>query len=137
MRQFAERLIAHEIRGKSAADLKVPVAFVVCEKLRPHLATLMGNAGFRVLLSRALSLASSEVPWLRAVRVQADGSLAGLEEVEAQVQPGEFAEDSVVLLAQLLTLLAAFIGENLTIRVVGQVWPKMPLEDLDAGQGKK
>ena len=36
--------------------------FLVCEKLRPHLAMLMGNAGFRALLSRALALAKAEVP---------------------------------------------------------------------------
>ena len=97
----------------------------------------MGNGGFRALLSRALALANAEVPWLRAVQVKADGSLEGLEELHAQLDPDEFFEGRVVLLAQLLGLLVAFIGENLTLRLVREVWPKVPLDDLDFGNGGK
>ena len=137
MRDFAKRLIAYETGGNKSSGTKTPAAFHVCEKLRPHLATLMGNAGFRALLSRALALASAEVPWLRAVHVKADGSLEGLEELHAQLDPEEFAEGRVVLLAQLLGLLVAFIGEDLTLRLVREVWPKLPLNDLDFGKGDK
>jgi hypothetical protein len=43
----------------------------------------------------------------------------------------------VVLLAQLLGLLVAFIGENLTLRLMREVWPKVPLNELDfASEGK-
>ena len=75
MRNFAKRLIADEARGNKAAATKNAADFNACEKLRPNLATLMGNAGFCALLSRALALAQAEVPWLRAVKVNADGSL--------------------------------------------------------------
>jgi len=131
MRDFAERLIALETRGNEASETRTPAAFHVCEKLRPHLATLMGNGGFRALLSRALALANAEVSWLRAVHVKADGSLEDLEELHEQVAPAEFFEGKVVLLAQLLGLLVAFIGENLTLRLVREIWPKAPLNDLD------
>ena len=137
MRDLAQRLIAYETRGNKSSETKTPAAFLVGEKLRPHLATLMGNAGFRALLSRALALANAEVPWLRAVHVKADGSLEGLDELEAQVDPEEIFEGSVVLLAQLLGLLVAFIGENLTLRLVREVWPKLSLNDLDFGKGDK
>jgi circadian clock protein KaiC len=43
----------------------------------------------------------------------------------------------VALLAQLLGLLVAFIGENLTLRLVREVWPKAPLNDLDLVKGTK
>ena len=72
MRDFAERLIAYETRGNNLSETKPLAAFLVDEKLRPHLATLMGNVGFRALLSRSLALTNAEVPWLRAVRVKAD-----------------------------------------------------------------
>jgi len=39
----------------------------------------------------------------------------------------------VTLLAQLLGLLVTFIGEALTVRLVREVWPKVPLDDLDFG----
>jgi hypothetical protein len=137
MRDFAGRLIAYETRGNKSSETKTPAACLVSEKLRPHLATLMGNVGFRALLSRALALANTGVPWLRAVQVKADGSLEGLDELEAQVDPDEIFEGCVVLLAQLLGLLVAFIGENLTLHLVREVWPKLSLHDLDFGKGDK
>jgi hypothetical protein len=56
--------------------------------------------------------------------------LEGLDELAAQVDPKEIAEGSIVLVAQLLGLLVAFIGENLTVRLVREVWPKLSLSDL-------
>ncbi len=137
MRNFAKRLMTYETLGNKSSQTQIPAAFQVSEKLRPHLATLMGNAGFRALLSRALAVANAEVPWLRAVHVKADGSLEGLEELHAQLDPDEFLEGRVVLLAQLLGLLVAFIGENLTLRIVREVYPKPSLNNLDFGKGDK
>ena len=137
MRDLSQCLIAYETRGNKSSETKTPAACLVGEKLRPHLAALMGNVGFRALLSRALALANAEVPWLRAVHVKADGSFEGLDELEAQVDPEEIFEGCVVLLAQLLGLLAAFIGENLTLHLVREVWPKLSLKDLDFGKGDK
>ena len=135
MRDFAERLIACETRGNKSSGTKTPAAFPVCEKLRPHLATLMGNTGFRALLSRALARAETDVPSLRAMQVNADGSLAGLEKPDVQAEPEERARGSLVLVAQLLDLLVAFIGEKLMLRIVCDVWPKLSLNDFDFGKG--
>ena len=137
MRKFANRLIAHETRGNKSSEAKPPAVFHVCEKLRPHLAIFMGNAGFCALFARSLTLAGAEVPWLRAVHLNVDGSVEGWDELEAQVDPKEMPEGEVVLLAQLLGLLVAFIGEDLTVRLVREVWPKLSLNDLDFNQGDK
>ena len=135
MRVFAGRLIAYETTGNKSSETKTPAACLVGEKLRPQLATLMGNVGFRALLSRALALANAEVLWLRAVNVKADGSFEGLDELGAHVDLDEIFEARVVLLAQLLGLLVAFIGEDLTLRLVREVWPKLSLNDLNFGKG--
>ena len=137
MRNFAERLIAYETSGDKSSATKTAAAFLVSDKLRPHLTMLMGNRGFSALLSRALALANAEVPWLRAVHVKTDGALEGLEELERQVDRDEFFEGRVVLLAQLLGLLVAFIGARLTVRLVLDIWPKLPLNDLDFGKEEK
>jgi hypothetical protein len=137
MRHYAKRLIVYETRGDKSSKTNKSAAFPVPENLRPQLASLMGEGGFRALLGRALALASAEVPWLRAVQVKADGRLAGLEELPAQLDPDELLEGRVVLLAQFLGLLVAFIGENLTLRLMREVWPKVPLNELDfANEGK-
>ena len=131
MRDFAGRLIANETKVNKSSGTNGPAAFHVFGKLRPHLATLMGNTGFHALLTRALSVANAEDPSLRAAHVRADGSLEGLEELQAQEDPAEMAEGSVVLVAQLLGLLVAFVGERLTLQMVSEVWPKLSLDDLD------
>ena len=137
MRKFAQRLITYETRENKSSQIKNPVVVQVSEKLRPQLATLMGSGGFRALLSRALALATVEVPWLRGMQVSGDGSLEGAGALHAQLDPDEFREGSAVLLAQTLALLAVFIGESLTVRLVCEVWPKVPLDDLDLGKGNK
>lgn len=137
MRDLAERLITYEARGRKKSNGENSAAFGVCEKLRPHFATVMGTAGFRTLLSRALTLATGQVPWLSAVQVKADGTLEGLEELRPQLAPEEIAEGRVALLAQLLGLLVAFIGESMTVRLVREVWPQLPVNDSESGKGNK
>jgi hypothetical protein len=127
-RDLAERLVACETKANKSSETRTLAAFLIGEKLRPNLATLVGNAGFRALLSRALALANAEVPWLCALHVKADGCFEGLDELEAQVDPDEIFEGGIVLLAQWLGLLVAFIGEDLTLRLVREVWPKLSLD---------
>src|SRR5690242_15250526 len=95
MRQFAANVIALEMVGRNPQD--GTAAFIVCEKLRSPLSTLMGTAGFRSLVGRALTLTHAEVRWLKAVHVKADGSLTGLKELQVQVEAGEFQQGGLLL----------------------------------------
>ena len=135
MRRFAKHLIVADALAVSVSDTDNAAPFPVTDALRPRLATLMGNGGVRALLSRALALATREVPWLRAVHVNADGDLEGLSEMSSLLDPIEFLEGRVVLLARMLGLLVAFIGENLTLGLVQGVWPKAPLNNLGLVKG--
>ena len=130
LREVAARLIAEETQKNKATAPNPPAVFYICEKLRPHLAALMGKAGFRAVLSRTLVVATAEAPWLREVEVNANGALEGWDKPRAQVAVKELTEGGVLLIAQLLGLLVAFIGSNLTLRLVRDVWPKLSLEDL-------
>jgi hypothetical protein len=98
---------------------------------------LMGNGGFRALLARALALAGAEVSWLREVQVKADGTLEGLAALHASLKPAEYREDRVVLLAQLLGLLVAFIGPALTSRLMSEIWPQLAADNVDFGNGDR
>ena len=131
-RELAKRLVASETRGEITPELKTAAAFYVCEKLRPYLVTLMGSTGFHALLYRALAVANAVDARLRTVHVEADGSLRGFE-VAADAE--EMAEVSVVLVSQLLGLLVGFVGENLTVRMVRELWPKVPLTDVPFDKG--
>lgn len=124
LRTAAERLLKLEA-ARSVGTRKLSAATLVTERLRRILSSLLGAAGFDALLGRAVTLAKSELPTLRALQVQADGSLGGLTE-GAGVADGE-----VVLVAHVLGLLVTFVGEALMLRLVSDAWPKVRLDDLD------
>jgi hypothetical protein len=134
MRHLAKRLTVYERKASAPSETTTPPGFQVCEKLRTPLGTFMGTTGFRELLSCALPRAKAEIPWLGAVQVNEDGSLEGLKELSAKHKPEELFDGGVVLVAQLLGLLVAFIGAKLTLRFVREVWPTVPLDDLDFGK---
>ena len=121
LREFAQQLLDYETPEGGSA--RIDAVLRVCEKLRHSLSALAGVAGFRVLLARALTLAKAEVPWLNAVQVNEEGVLVGLEEVEPQLDNKEVAQGEVVLIAHLVGLLVGFVGEDLTVSLVREVWP--------------
>jgi len=121
----------YESADAKPAGVNNSPAFRVCEKLRQPLSRLAGVAGFRSLLSRALALANDEVRWMKAIHVRADGSLEGLDEAQAQLSETEIADGEIVLIAQLIGLLATFIGEELTLRLVQESWPDAAFDDMN------
>jgi hypothetical protein len=123
-RHLAERLLTYEaVAGKNSEPAE-SAAFRVCAKLRRPLITLAGVAGFRSLLSRALTLARTEAPGLSVVQVAADGSLKGQDEFASQANEEQARDGGAILIAQLIGLLLTFIGEGLTLRLVQDVWPE-------------
>lgn len=135
LQTFAGRLTSCVARSRAEDGSEVPDAFQICEKLRAPLATLMGGTGYRALLSRALTIARREHAWLRAVQVQAEGALVLPAEAAAPVTPQALAAGSAALIATLLDLLATFIGELLTVRLVREVWPDFSPDDTEPSNG--
>ncbi len=141
-RVLAQWLLAYEARSDSLDSRAVTAApdvravFRVCEKLRQLLVDLVGIVGFRSLLSRALSLGQKEVSWLQCLRINDDGFL----ERPARVEPAENAEEASsggeILVAHMIELLFAFIGEALAMRLVRNVWPEAPFESEDSTAGE-
>ena len=127
-RHLAQRLLAYEAVAGESSEPAESAAFRVCAKLRRPLTTLAGVAGFRSLLSRALTLARAESSSLSAVQVAADGSVKGLDELASQTDKEQARDGGVILIAQLIGLLRTFIGEGLTLRLVQDVWPEAPFD---------
>lgn len=126
LRELAKRLMAHESQGNGSSGTNLTADFPVIEKLRPQLTTLMGGVGFHALLSRTRALAGAEFPWVRKLKIKDAGTFEGMHQLTAEVGAREIFEGRVALIAQLLGLLVAFIGEKLTLRLVQEVWPKLP-----------
>jgi len=109
----------------------------VCHKLRDVLTAFAGSAGFRSLLTRALTLAKERDSSLAKVQVLEDGTLAGLETLYPADPPTKKPRNSAgagagagaageLLVTELLDLLIIFIGEPLTHQLVSSAWPDAP-----------
>lgn len=117
-RDLAERLLAFENAAGKTGEPTGCAAFGVCERLRQPLIALASVAGFRSLLSRALTLAKADASCLNLVQVGADGSLQGLDELRLLVDKDRIGEAGLILVTQLLGLLVRVLGEAVTLQLV-------------------
>jgi len=118
IRDWARRLIASEVDADPPSAQPEIATLRVYDKLRRKLCAPLGGDGFQSLASRALSLAKSQTPRLSGVQVLANGGLIGLREVELQMDTDEDCEVGTILIAQLLRLFLALLGEAATVRLM-------------------
>ena len=124
MRDLAQRLLALEASSDAEANTHTYEVVRVCDKLRISLIRFAGVEGFKALMRRALVLARAEAPALESVTLDADGRLNGIEKLVATDE----IESATAIIAHLLSLLATFIGEPFTLRLVREVWPDASLD---------
>jgi hypothetical protein len=129
IQNLARQLVAGAPEGGEPSQGDVERAVQACDKLRMTLTKLIGAAGFSSLLSRALALATRQAPSLVGLRVEADGSLTGFNEVQQDSNAAEAGrQGGVVLVAELLGLLVTFIGQPMTLSLVRKAWPDESVE---------
>ena len=117
-RDLARSLVTSEAEANATCLQTEQATVRVYEKLRRQLGSPIGVDGFRALASRALALAKTESHGLSAVQIAANGGLHGLEETESQTDADKDCEAGVILIAQLLGLFLAFLGEATTLRLI-------------------
>jgi len=128
-RALALRLLWLEIRsGEDVAECEA--ARRVLGGLRAHLVAIAGIAGHRALVTRAHALARRESAWLDGITIGLDGDFQGLEEAGRTLQPGVRTSGVAGLVAHLLGLLMAFVGEELTQRLVMKTWPDARIDAI-------
>ena len=131
MLDLAQRLLTLEMeQGKSGKSLS-DAAERVFDKLRTHLSKRIGQEGFRTLYARSLSLTRKSFPSLHAVLIEENGSLTGLSGA------AELSGAAAALLACLLGLLETFIGGNVTLRMLGAVWPELDVNGPTDEESKR
>ena len=132
-RDLARSLVASETDA-STKFLQTEAATVrVYERLRRQLGSSVGVDGFQALASRALALAKAESPALNAVQIAADGGLSGLGGVESQADAGKDGESGILLIAQLLGLFLALLGEATTLRLIEDL--RLQFDDATESEG--
>jgi hypothetical protein len=86
----------------------------------------VGEAGIYSLFDRSLDLARDQFPWLPAVDgAPAEAPWARLRASLERQTSDTAIEASADLVVTLLGLLGRFIGDDLTLRLVLEVWPDL------------
>lgn len=126
-RRIASRLLAHEVGREPATSEGLAAASGrLFDRLSGRLAEVIGPAGVRAMLLRAVKMRAPEFPFLdeRVVPQSPGESLA--ESLRARLQeqqPEAIQEASVILFATFAGLLATVIGDRLTWSLLQQIWP--------------
>ncbi len=98
-------------------------------KLSQRLAQLITLVGSDALLARAVHLSRVEFPFLDGAQItRSDDSLTlRLGDSGKGAESGQAAEGFEAVLAILIALLVSFIGEDLTLHLLREVWPELPM----------
>ena len=118
LRDWARKLIASEAEADSTTAQTEFATLRVYQRLRLQFRAPVGVDAFQALASRALSVAKSQFPGLRAVSVTANGDLRGLSEVESALNLSEDSEVGIILITQMLRLFITLLGEAATVRLI-------------------
>lgn len=135
--EFARRLLRHEAEAVGQADDFAAGFERVCRALDDCLAPLISSPGFHTLFARALKLAARDFPFLAGVSAsrEDDCDLSGLAGITETRDRAEIAHALTLALANFIWLLVIFIGENLALRKVREVWPEVPLDSMNRSSG--
>jgi len=91
------------------------------KKLRVRLGRVFSELGMDALLRRAVLLARGDYPFLPVF--EGPESLDHFGAVLDGVGAAEAASAAEAVVGHAITLLARFIGDDLTMRAIGEVWP--------------
>src|SRR5215212_5141141 len=125
LRDLTGRAFAREAKQSRSPAALAGVMEASCRRLHARLDPLIGAGGYRALLARALHLAKKEFPWLDAVEVEEHPAcdLKGLREAVKGLDASPVNEAFALLLANVIWLLVTFIGEDIALGLVREVWP--------------
>jgi hypothetical protein len=117
-------VLAHELREEYSAEALAAAATRVYEALLGQVMKLLGETGARALLARSIALTRAEFPWLgEDAHGSRESLLSQLGLALAGQAPAVGAAAAAAGLAALIELLATFLGEGLTTRLLEDAWP--------------
>jgi hypothetical protein len=129
--------------GDEGSRAGTAAAARVFDKLSQRLAVLITPIGAEALLARAVHLSRATFPFLDQVQGAPKETpfIARLSATAATVAPRQADEGLMLVLGRLIGLLESFIGQDLTLRLLRDVWPDLPkvpqtAPDVDQPTGK-
>ncbi len=126
---FAQRLLLHEAGKSPRPDDLAGAMEQGCRALHSRLAPLVGATGFDAIIRQAVRLATGDFPFLSAVEPPITNcAVDGFRQSAEGREPKEVGDALTAILANFIWLLVIFIGENIALRKVHEVWPDVPLK---------
>jgi hypothetical protein len=121
------RMMAREAGSGATAPAIAVAARSACEQFARQMAPLIGDAGVSAICARGLHLAQRNVPGLAPIPIdaseQSQDPVALLQRSLEQQEPAAATEAAAAVLVTITELLASFIGESLTTRLLREAWP--------------
>ena len=129
-RALARWLVTTEIEAEAEGALAAPEAAErVFGKLSQRLARLITDVGADALVARAVHLSLAAFPFLGGAQIRRsdDSLIISLRKTADRTESSQVAEGFEAVLATLVALLVSFIGEDLTARILREVWPELAM----------
>jgi hypothetical protein len=115
---ISEWLLASELAKNGSSSDEDPAASMVSRKLRTVVSSLIGVAGYKSIVMRALNLTMRDTDAFRDASVTSDGFLKDLNSEDPQ------AGD--LLIFHLVGLLVVLTGVDFTLQLLQEAWPDLP-----------
>jgi hypothetical protein len=130
-----QRLLEREVGTGGDARAIAAAARRLCERFAQRVSPLIGDAGVAAICARSLHLTQRQFPSLAPLRSsdQSDAPFTHLQVSLEQQEPATATRVAVGVLTTAGDLLALFIGENLTTRLLREAWP----DDFAGGTTKE
>lgn len=132
----ARRVLEIELSAIGTASSATDVAAAIVrawEKLDRHVARLIGTDGIRSILGRSVILGRKQFAWLESEPRTTVATATGWPALERSLalQPPERAIAAFVSLLEIVVgLLGRFIGDDLVARLLHEIWPEAPWNDV-------
>jgi hypothetical protein len=128
-RALARWLVTTEMEATEEPLAAPEAAERVFGKLSKRLARLITDVGADALVARAVHLSLAAFPLLGGAQIRRsdDSLIISLRETADRTESSQVAEGFEAVLATLVALLVSFIGEDLTARILREVWPELAM----------
>lgn len=129
---LANWLICREMAGEDGTSLSGPeAAEQACRKLGQRLTLLVTPVGAEALLSRAKNVARADFLFVdHQPNVSVEAFTPRVRERRNAAQSCQTQDESSAVLTNLVALVMTFIGEDLTMRLLRDVWPELGQPEL-------
>jgi hypothetical protein len=129
-----QRLLAREAGTDADARTIAAAARRLCERFAKQLSPLTGDAGVAAIYARSLYLTQQQFPSAAPLRSSEDDTpFTRVQAFLERQEPVVAAKAAVAVLTTAGEVLASFIGEGLTTRLLREAWP----DDFDGDHSKE